>query len=262
MCSTWTPLLLPHIGRVNRLMPPKKPQAQSKTAPVTDAPPQHPVIYLEFSTTRVLEQPNFDESEEAHVPPQGPRVIGRIEFELFSDVVPKTSENFRQLCLGAVVGDKKAKESKTCSYRGTRILRMTDSMIQMGDVTHREDGRGQECIYGAATFDDEHFGAVSHERGTLTMVNSGPNTNGCQFAVCLNSAPYLNSLHVSFAKMLPGPSNEEALALLIDELGMVEDVDRNGKFGHGCPVTISACGMSETPAPPPPGNGPRKSTSS
>ncbi len=32
----------------------------------------------------------------------GDRKIGRIEFELFDDVVPRTAENFRCLCTGTV----------------------------------------------------------------------------------------------------------------------------------------------------------------
>lgn len=47
--------------------------------------------------------------------PAGGSPLGRIEFELFADVVPKTAENFRALCTGEKgIG----KSGKPLHYKG------------------------------------------------------------------------------------------------------------------------------------------------
>jgi hypothetical protein len=52
---------------------------------------------------------------------------GRINFELFDDVVPKTAENFKQLCAAADKGK---------GYTGSRFHRVIpDFMLQGGDFT-------------------------------------------------------------------------------------------------------------------------------
>uniref|UniRef100_A0A3Q3IUF2 Peptidyl-prolyl cis-trans isomerase n=1 Tax=Monopterus albus TaxID=43700 RepID=A0A3Q3IUF2_MONAL len=72
------------------------------------------------------------------------REPGRIVFQLFSDVCPKTSKNFLSLCTERGTGRITGK--KLC-YKGSTFHRVVKNfMIQGGDFT--ENGRGGESIYG------------------------------------------------------------------------------------------------------------------
>ncbi|CUG85707.1 cyclophilin type peptidyl-prolyl cis-trans isomerase, putative [Bodo saltans] len=108
-------------------------------------------------------------------------VFGTLIFELAVDVLPRTTENFKQLAQGVTVGDKK--NPKTATYKGCRFLRLSSEGLQTGDALHKDDGKGNDSIYGP-TFDDEAFKVYPHTFGTLSMCNSGPNTNGSQFFIC------------------------------------------------------------------------------
>mmetsp|Transcript_7846 Transcript_7846/g.19217 ORF Transcript_7846/g.19217 Transcript_7846/m.19217 type:complete len:94 (+) Transcript_7846:311-592(+) len=73
----------------------------------------------------------------------GPRKAGRIVFELFDDVTPKTTLNFRSLCKG----DKGVGTSgKQLHYKGSKFHRIIRNfMCQGGDFT-RGNGTGGESI--------------------------------------------------------------------------------------------------------------------
>ncbi|CAG8757997.1 2864_t:CDS:2, partial [Acaulospora morrowiae] len=98
---------------------------------------------------------------------------GRIVFELFDNVVPKTAENFRALCTG-------------------------------GDFT-RGDGTGGESIYGEK-FEDENFEFKHDQPFLLSMANAGKDTNGSQFFITTNKTDHLDGKHVVFGKVIKGKS--------------------------------------------------------
>ncbi len=66
-------------------------------------------------------------------------------------------------------------------------------MVQGGDPTG--SGRGGKSIYPSPNgkFEDELRENLKHaKRGTVSMANSGPNTNGSQFFITYSKAPHLN----------------------------------------------------------------------
>eukprot|EP00939_MAST-03C_sp_MAST-3C-sp1_P001222 g1222.t1 len=153
--------------------------------------------------------------------------LGRIDFELRSDVVPKTAENFRALCTGEKgIGQTGKKMSfEKCPFH--RVI--PGFMIQGGDIT-KGNGTGGESIYGR-TFKDENFKLKHRGPGLLSMANAGKDTNGSQFFITTAKTKWLNKKHVVFGKVVKGMSVVRAL----ENLG-----SRSGKPTER--VWISACG--------------------
>ncbi|KAG7445871.1 uncharacterized protein BT62DRAFT_980851 [Guyanagaster necrorhizus] len=129
----------------------------------------------------------------------GETPAGRLKMELFNDIVPKTAENFRQLCTG-------------------------------GDFL-KGDGTGSFSIYGDK-FPDENFQEKHTVPGLLSMANSGPNTNGCQFFITTAKCDFLDGKHVVFGRVIDGmltlrkienvatgPNNRPKLLVKITECG-------------------------------------------
>ncbi|CAK1543755.1 unnamed protein product [Leptosia nina] len=155
---------------------------------------------------------------------------GRIVFELFNDVAPKTCENFRALC----AGDKGIGEGtgKPLTYKGMVFHRVVkDFMIQGGDFSNA-NGTGGESIYGG-TFEDETF-EVKHDKPfLLSMANRGKDTNGSQFFITTQPAPHLDNVHVVFGHVVSG-------ATLVRQLEALP-VDRNARPLQD--ITVTNCGQ-------------------
>jgi peptidylprolyl isomerase len=125
----------------------------------------------------------------------GDGLAERVEFELWFDTTPKTSENFLALCTG-----EKSTAEKKLHYKGSKFHRIIKSfMCQGGDI----DGAGGESIYGQR-FDDENFASKHTEPFLLSMANAGPNTNGSQFFITTVKTPHLDGKHVVFGRVTKG----------------------------------------------------------
>ncbi|KAM9778722.1 putative inactive peptidyl-prolyl cis-trans isomerase-like 6 isoform 2-T2 [Syngnathus typhle] len=130
----------------------------------------------------------------------GGEPVGRLLFELFSSMCPKTSWNFEALCTGESVSQSSA--GYPLCYKGSLFHRVVpNGWVQ--DITPERRGNGGESIYGP-TFDDESF-ALSHtKRGTLGMANKGPHSNGSQFYITLQQTRWMDLTYVAFGQVVEG----------------------------------------------------------
>ncbi|KAI6222520.1 Peptidyl-prolyl cis-trans isomerase [Aphelenchoides besseyi] len=152
--------------------------------------------------------------------------IGRIVIELFANVVPRTAENFRQLCTGEM-----KKDGVPIGYKNSQFHRVIkDFMVQGGDFVNG-DGTGMTSIYGPK-FADENFDLKHTEAGILSMANAGEDTNGCQFFITCAKCDFLDGKHVVFGRVIDG-------LLTVRKIENVP-TGQNGK--PKVPVVVEQCG--------------------
>jgi peptidyl-prolyl cis-trans isomerase B (cyclophilin B) len=112
---------------------------------------------------------------------------GVIELELYPEYASKTVNNFVFL-------------TKEGFYDGVVFHRViSDFVIQGGDPT------GSGMGGPGYKFEDEvRNNPLKHERGSMSMANAGPNTNGSQFFIAHSPQPHLNGKHTVFGKVVKG----------------------------------------------------------
>jgi len=119
---------------------------------------------------------------------------GEMVVELWSDITPKTVENFKKL----------AREG---FYDGTAFHRIIKGfMVQGGDPLTKDVknearfGTGDPGYKIKAEFNDR-----PHQRGVLSMARSNdPDSAGSQFFICLGDASFLDRKYTAFGKLAKG----------------------------------------------------------
>jgi len=156
---------------------------------------------------------------------------GAIEIDLFDERAPRTVENF----VGLATGEQEWEHPKTGEqmdsplYDDVLFHRVIEGfMIQTGDPTGT--GRGGPGY----TFDDEFHPELRHDGpGTVSMANSGPNTNGSQFFITLDAQPHLDDRHAVFGDVIDGMD-------VVEEIGNVET---DGSDEPLSPVHLESVGI-------------------
>ncbi|CAH0691878.1 unnamed protein product [Spodoptera exigua] len=103
---------------------------------------------------------------------------------LYSDIVPRTCENFLRLC-----------KEKKAGYSGTPVHRIVkDSWIQCGGFGLKDSG-----------LDCENFIVPHDQRGVLGMANDGRHVDcSTQFFVLLQPQPWMAFKYVAFGQLISG----------------------------------------------------------
>jgi peptidyl-prolyl cis-trans isomerase B (cyclophilin B) len=126
---------------------------------------------------------------------------GEMTVEFWSDVAPKTVENFKTL-------------AKKGFYDGTAFHRIIKGfMIQGGDPLTKDPtaearwGTGDPGYKIKAEFNDR-----PHVKGVLSMARSAnPDSAGSQFFIVLDAAPHLDRKYTGFGKVTKGLDVLEAI---------------------------------------------------
>lgn len=119
---------------------------------------------------------------------------GDIVIDFFDKETPNTVANFVKL-------------AKADFYNGVKFHRIISNfMIQGGDPLTKEEAKKHMWGTGGPgyKFDDEIGPGNSNASGTISMANSGRNTNGSQFFINLADNHFLNPKHTAFGRVVKG----------------------------------------------------------
>ena len=119
---------------------------------------------------------------------------GDITIEMMEKDAPKTVANFTKL-------------AKSGFYDGTKFHRVIkDFMIQGGDPLSKNDSLMSRWGTGGPgySFADEIHSKNRNEAGTISMANSGPDTNGSQFFINVANNNFLDTKHTVFGRVTAG----------------------------------------------------------
>ena len=119
---------------------------------------------------------------------------GEMLIEFWTDVAPKTVENFKALA-------QKGFYNGTCFHRIIKGF-----MVQGGDpLTKDPDKEAQWGTGGPGYTIKAEFNGRSHQRGVISMARSShPDSAGSQFFICDGDASFLDRQYTAFGQLFRG----------------------------------------------------------
>lgn len=161
----------------------------------------------------------------------GNKAAGRLTIELFEDITPFTSENFRGLCSGDY---GKSPSNQDLFYQDSLFFKLVPGKYVAGGDIVSNTGKSGESIYGKH-FIDENFTRRHSGPGLLSTYNKGPNTNSSTFLITLGECPELDDKNIVFGQVVEG------LSVLKTIEKTQTDEFQKPKF----PIRIFNCGQLE-----------------
>ncbi|MBU4536414.1 peptidylprolyl isomerase [Patescibacteria group bacterium] len=140
--------------------------------------------------------------------------LGDIEISFMGDKSPKTVDNFKKLASEGF-------------YNGVKFHRVIKGfMVQGGDPLTKDDST--EAMWGTGgpgyMFEDEICPLNKNYRGTISMANSGPDTNGSQFFINTADNNFLDSKHTVFGEVISGMDVVEKIENMEVKYSGVRDI--------------------------------------
>jgi len=170
----------------------------------------------------------------------GGRAAGRVEFELFAQLAPRTVENFRALA----TGEKGMTDlGVRLHYKGSVFHRIVPGLMCQGGDIASGNGYGAVSVYGGPFKDEWEHGVLHHTQpGLLSMANRGKDSNGCQFTITTAPVPRFDGKHVVFGRIARGMDVLELIEKTGTPQGTPSEVVvivNSGELGHdSTPVQI------------------------
>jgi peptidylprolyl isomerase len=143
--------------------------------------------------------------------------MGTIVFKFYSEVAPKTVENFKKLA------DEKF-------YDGTKFHRIIPGfMIQGGDPNSRDADRSKHGLGGPGYNVPAEFSSVKHKRGIVSMARAQDiNSAGSQFFIVVKDSFSLDGQYTVFGEVIQG----------MDVADKIVNVQRDGNDNPIEPVVM------------------------
>ncbi|MCF3649168.1 peptidylprolyl isomerase [Synoicihabitans lomoniglobus] len=133
---------------------------------------------------------------------------GDMTLSFWSDVAPKTVENFKKLANDGF-------------YDGTAFHRIIKGFMVQGGCPNTKAGASGMPGTGDPGYKVKaEFNKKPHVRGVISMARAAhPDSAGCQFFICHGDAAFLNGQYTAFGELTAGDSVLEQIATVPTKSG-------------------------------------------